>query len=148
MREAPVTALRHPPPWCGEYVGIPFAERGRTREGCDCWGLVRLVLAERWRVRVPSCDLIYRDTEDVEAIATTFATAAARGWRRVSGPYWREGDVALFRVAGRPVHVGLIVGWPWMLHVERGIDAACDRIDGLRWARRLDSVWRHPELIP
>lgn len=29
--------------WWNEYVGLPFADKGRTREGCDCWGLVRLV---------------------------------------------------------------------------------------------------------
>jgi cell wall-associated NlpC family hydrolase len=148
MCERPIVSLMRPPQWVRDYVGIPFAEHGRTREGCDCWGLVRLVLGERWRVWLPSFARDYRDTEETDAIARTIIGEQGKEWRRISGPFFREGDVALFRLAGRPVHVGLIVGWPWMLHIERGIDAACDRIDGLRWARRLDSVWRHPDLIP
>lgn len=43
-----------PPAWCADYIGVPFLERGRDRAGCDCWGLVRLVLAERFGVAVPS----------------------------------------------------------------------------------------------
>lgn len=143
---APVVALRHPPPWVRDYIGLPFAERGRGREGVDCWGLVQLVLRERWRVRVPDYLDAYRATTDAAEIGLTIA-AERRWWRRVSGPFYREGDVALLRIAGVAMHVGLIVGWPWMLHVEAGTDAAVDRLDGLRWSRRLDSVWRHPELV-
>jgi len=35
-------------PWASTYVGIPYRFAGRDRAGCDCWGLVRLVLAERF----------------------------------------------------------------------------------------------------
>lgn len=142
-----VTTLRHPPPWCRDFIGIPWQERGRGREGCDCWGLVRLVLGERYRIRVPDYLDRYDTTLDVAAIGGTIAAERA-AWRRVSGPHFREGDVALLRGRrGVPMHVGLIVGWPWMLHIEAGIDAACERLDGLMWQRRLVSVWRHPELV-
>jgi len=146
--DAPVgiPRLYRPPPWVRPYIGIPFAEHGRTREGCDCWGLVRLVLGERWRIWLPSFSESYRDTDDREAIEALLAEERV-AWRRISGPFFHEGDVVLLRVGGRAMHLGLIVGFPWMLHVERGIDAACDRLDGLRWARAVDSVWRHPEML-
>jgi hypothetical protein len=25
--------------WVKNYIGLPFASIGRTREGCDCYGL-------------------------------------------------------------------------------------------------------------
>jgi cell wall-associated NlpC family hydrolase len=27
------------PAWAADYVGIPFREHGRSRDGADCWGL-------------------------------------------------------------------------------------------------------------
>lgn len=139
--------LHRPPSWTAEYVGIPFAPGGATRQGCDCWGLVRLVFRARWRIVLPGFEQGI-DPADRGAVAAAFAAAPARGWRRIDPSSAREADVALLRVGGAPCHVGLIVGWPWLLHVERGTDAALDRLDGVRWARRLDSVWRHEEMVP
>lgn len=139
--------LARPPAWCGAYVGIPFAPGGASRVGCDCWGLVRLVFRERWRIVLSGCEHGL-DPEDRPAVAAAFAAAPSRGWRRIDPSSAREGDVALLRVGGAPCHVGLIVGWPWLLHAEAGTDAALDRLDGVRWSRRLDGVWRHEAMQP
>lgn len=145
-----VTSLRRPPAWCADYVGIPFLEHGRDRNGCDCWGLVRLVLAERFGIFMPSYADAYRSTKDARTIAATLAEQRS-AWRRVSGPHFREGDVALLEIDGLAMHVGLIVGWPWILHVQGGIDSACDRLDRPHWAngwaQGRHSAWRHPGLV-
>lgn len=138
--------LSRPPGWVADFIGIPFADRGRDEAGCDCWGLVRLVYRQRFRIVLPDHTDLYDATEQVERIEGAIAAHRA-SWRRVSGPFFLDGDVALLRVSGRVAHVGMIIGFPWFLHSSEGAASACDRLDGLRWARRLDSVWRHPAML-
>ncbi len=77
------------PAWAAGYIGIPFRERGRDRAGCDCWGLVRLVLGERFGVAVPSYAGDYESVKDYRRLAelveaqTTNLTAEAQ---RHGGP--------------------------------------------------------------
>ncbi|WP_291299285.1 NlpC/P60 family protein [Elioraea sp.] len=133
------------PAWAAEYVGLPFAECGRDRSGCDCWGLVRLVLAEVFDAEVPSYLGGYAHTADRQAVAATVARALP-DWTPVLGVPERAGDVALFRLMGQPTHVGLVVAPGWMLHVERGTNSALDRLDGMRWASRRIGLYRHWDL--
>jgi len=39
--------------WAGEFVKIPFLINGRSKSGCDCWGLYRLIVLERSGVELP-----------------------------------------------------------------------------------------------
>lgn len=133
------------PAWAAGYVGLPFAECGRDRAGLDCWGLVRLVLAEVFDVTVPSYLGGYADTADRRAIADVIASALPE-WIDVGARPERPGDVVLFRVMGQPMHVGIIVAPGWMLHVERGIDSALDRLGGMRWGSRRIGLYRHEDL--
>ncbi len=40
-----LVAREDPIAWVSGYVGVPWLDRGRTADGADSWGLVRLVLA-------------------------------------------------------------------------------------------------------
>jgi cell wall-associated NlpC family hydrolase len=134
-----------PPAWAAEYVGIPFAERGRSRAGVDCWGLARLLLAERYGVDVPSYVGDYRSPLDRDEVATLITGEIPEAWQAVpSAP--RPGDVALLRVAGRPLHVGVLVAPPWFLHVMEGRETVLERLDSPQWARRVLGVYRHVRL--
>jgi cell wall-associated NlpC family hydrolase len=127
------------------YVGIPFRERGRDRSGCDCWGLVRLVLAERFNLQLPSLDgyASVRDRRHIQGLIEGDLPA----WSEVSGQE-RPGDVVLLAIGGRPLHVGLVVMLGTMLHIERGIDACLERYDRLPWCRRVLGVYRHRVMAP
>lgn len=129
------------PPWVETYVGLPFASRGRDRRGLDCWGLVRLAMAEQLGIELPIY-LTYADAEDRKDAATTIEAALARDWQPVEEGKESLGDVAVFRVAGAPMHVGLVLDRERMLHIHAGIGACVERWRGALWEKRIFGVFR------
>ncbi len=124
-----------------QYIGIPFQARGRDRAGIDCWGLIRLVLEEQFEVRVPSYVDEY-ETIEAEKIGKLVACNLPT-WTEVFDEQIQPGDVALFRVKGQPIHVGLIVSKAYMIHILPGVDACLDKFNGLRWGKRLIGIYRY-----
>ena len=129
------------PDWTAEYIGLPFREHGRDRNGVDCWGLVVLTATERFGIRLPTYVADYASTHDADDIGRL-----VRGqmdlWREVSRGHERPGDVVLMRLLNQPMHVGMVVARGWMLHIEQGIDACLERYDGAKWRRRVMGIYR------
>ncbi len=130
------------PIWLGHYIGLPFKEHGREKDGLDCWGLVRLVLAEQFGFHVPSYSGEYSRTSDSIAISHLIRRESA-DWRAVERGDENLGDVIVMRMRGQPMHVGLVAGDGQMLHVERGVNSALERYTGARWASRIEAVYRY-----
>lgn len=128
------------PEWCAKYVGTPFLEHGRTRSGCDCWGLVRLALYEHFAIGVRDFSDCYCGIEDAETIQA-LCRMEAEAWQRVEDP--RPGDVVLMRIAGIARHVGLVVAPGLMLHTEAGMSAVCEPYTGPVWKNRIEGFYRH-----
>ena len=140
----PLDNRRDPPPWAADYIGIPFVEKGRDRAGCDCWGLVRLVLAERFGLELPSYADEYESLEDLGAIVELIGGAQEGGaWRRIAAEETRAGDLAVLR--GVPVpHIGIVIAPGQMLHTMRGAEASLARLADQAWRRRLEPTRREP----
>ena len=130
------------PAWAADYIGLPFREHGRNRNGTDCWGLVTLIAAERFGVRLPSYVAGYASTRDADDIGRL-----VRGqmdlWRNVPRGQELPGDVVLMRLMNQPMHVGMVVARGWMLHIEQGIDACLELYDGAKWRRRVIGIYRY-----
>lgn len=132
--------------WWASYMAIPFRERGRTRRGCDCRGLLLLVLEEQLGVRVPEPAELYGATDPRNGVALAgFARAQAALWR----PCRVEPFAALsFSVAGLPVHVGVAVDAALFLHTRQGVGvqlaSLTDHEPGeTRWGDRLLGAYRY-----
>jgi cell wall-associated NlpC family hydrolase len=134
------------PAWAADYIGLPFREHGRDRNGTDCWGLVILIAAERFSLRLPSYVAGYASTRDADDIGRL-----VRGqmdlWREVPRGHEQPGDVVLMRLMNQPMHVGVVVARAWMLHIEEGIDACLERYDGAKWRRRVIGIFRWREAV-
>lgn len=145
--------MSQPPDWCAAYVGIPYAEAGRSVEsGLDCWGLLVHVLRSHFGLAVP----LYEDRQwhgrafarELAAFIAQESDAWTCVWRKNSvdpcppADLLRPGDGLLIRMEGNPVHVGVVAAWPWFIHTEVQHDSCIDRIDSLKWGRRIQGVYR------
>lgn len=141
--------------WSRAYLGIPWAAHGRDRSGCDCWGLVRLVYADRG-VALPCLAGAYLDPlehAEVAALLDAEAAADASPWREVDRAAARACDLIILdgpSARGWP-HVGVAIDAGRMLHVAAGGQACLARLDTYPWRARALRVARHrdmPEAAP
>jgi cell wall-associated NlpC family hydrolase len=100
----------------GKYIQIPFKSGGRDFNGCDCYGLVRLVLKEEFGKELPMLSNEYKnanvviDTEKVVKKNLPLLIAKEKGTPD-------EGDVGVFSYRGHTSHVGVYVGRGKVLHI-------------------------------
>ena len=131
-----------------QYIGIPFLDHGRDRDGCDCWGLCKLVYREVLGVDLPDLGDSYSEAYARGEVDETVAATVGQEWNvDVTAQPWRPLDVMIFTRAGVECHVGLYVRPGEMLHVIEGTAAAYERYDTVKWKRRLSRVvrWRDAE---
>lgn len=131
--------------WSAGYVGIPYVDHGRAHDGCDCWGLIRLVLWQEKAIELPS----YNDVSPAELaeIATVVRAEVESGtWLNVAEP--SEFDAAVFRRGRYDSHVGIMVDGRRMLHSDKYAGGArVERVDTGRWTSQCSGYYRHRDLI-
>ena len=140
-----MTGARGPADWPNRFTGVPFADLGRTRAGCDCWGLVRLVYAEVLGIALPSYAGGYVSAEERAGVAALLDAADDSGpWVCVTREGWPIAafDVLVFRRGGLRAHVGVAIDDARMLHIEGEDQAKVVRFLDPRWCSRLDGAWR------
>lgn len=128
--------------WTNDYVSppVPFVNGGRDRSGWDCWGLLRVVYAERFGIELESFQGDYDGAFDEAGIQSLFPQATSE-WIEVGAP--REGDAVWMSVYGQPCHVGVWLEGPQLLHVLNGSGTRIDRIGSQAWQHRIKAYYRH-----
>lgn len=110
------------------YLGIPFKDRGASRDGADCWGLVSVIFRERLGISLP----LYPEVESVRdpAMFRTFVRESkGEQWEEIPAGSEQPYDVVLMRgvveaegrKASRPIHVGCVVQPGRLIHTEQGV---------------------------
>lgn len=130
------------------YVGIPYQLHGTTREGLDCWGLLRLWYRDQYGIELPSFGDRY--SRELDAVERAHIAEVVRGeavkWQAIRQGQEQRGDLVLFRVLGADAHLGIVVDVGCFLHARPGTDSCVERYDSPAWARRLAGIyrWRQP----
>jgi probable lipoprotein NlpC len=134
--------VRH---WSAGFVGLPWKERGRSREGVDCYGLVVLAFRETHGVELAGFDEAYASVGEQAEISALIAGNAER-WPWQQAPSPRPFDVALFRRGRLQTHVGIVVDANRMLHIDQKCEAVIEAFTSGRWRHRLLGFYRHAAL--
>lgn len=135
--------------WSNKYIGIPQMDMGRSEQGCDCWGLVRLVYARELNIPLPDYLGTYVSPEEQAEIAALIDQAEAnpaRPWQAVDHP--APFDVLLFRRGRLRSHIGVAVSPSLMLHMDGTDQARLARFTAPRWSVRFCGAWRYRPLGP
>lgn len=137
----------------GRYAGIPYVDRGRSIDGVDCWGLVRLVYLVEAAIALPDHGEI--SARDLLAIAHAIEREkrdSESAWTRVEeGDVLQPLDLVVMRAPGgkAPIHVGIYGvrdGIGQVLHTEIETDSAWCRFGHPSLAGRVIGFWRHRDL--
>lgn len=133
------------------YLSIPFRDRGLTPAGCDCYGLVRLILSECAGIALPDFLDIAPGAYAVKA-RTIMASANSTAWHQIQAGTEQKFDVVLmrgqFRAEGRmhsrPVHIGLVTRPGELIHTEEGSGVTIVNYRDHHMIRsRVESFWRY-----
>jgi cell wall-associated NlpC family hydrolase len=112
--------------WVKKYIGIPFVSNGRTIEGCDCYGLARLVLHNEYGINLPELSDDYSNALNLAETARLFAEKRpVLAAEKLPGPMERA--VAVITEHGVPAHIGIAAGGGYVLHTGVKTGAVCQR---------------------
>ena len=127
--------------WAKKYVGIPFVSGGRDKTGTDCYGLVRLILADEYGFDLPMLLGDYTNALNVAETKTLFMrNVPILCGRKISGP--EEKAVALMRMCGRLCHIGLYAGDGYIIHSRHKVGAVLERLSSPQLAGCVEGWYR------
>ncbi len=127
--------------WCSKYVGIPFVSGGRDQSGCDCYGLVRLILCNEYNTELPLLIGDYTNAlciQETKALFTQNISILCTD--KIEQP--EEKAVALMKMKGRLCHVGLYAGDGYIIHSRHNLGAVCERLSSPQLAGCVEGWYR------
>ena len=112
--------------WVKKYIGIPFISNGRTRDGCDCYGLVRLVLQNEYGIVLPELSDDYTNALNLKETTRLFTEKLpVLTVEQVAEP--EERAVVIITEHEQPSHIGIVAGNGYILHTGVRTGAVCQR---------------------
>lgn len=138
--------------WVNTYIGIPFVSGGRDINGCDCYGLVRLILSQEYGYTLPLLSSEYTNALNASETGPLFVHhAPLLLGEQITQP--EPAAVLLIRNLGFRCHVALYAGDDYIIHSRRRVGTVCERIENIRmfgtaegWYR-IDPCYRTAESI-
>jgi len=123
--------------WAGRYVGIPYTGKGRDLAGLDCLGLLYLIYKNDLGIDLPDYDNYnHADNKTIEGVFN----AGIDEWMRI--PNAEPGALVMLTIGGLTTHLGICIGDNKFIHCMDGVDCTIDRLDSLRWDKRIEGFYK------
>ena len=127
--------------WAKKYAGIPFVTSGRDMSGCDCYGLVRMILVNEYGFDLPMLLGAYTYALNIAETKRLFMqNVPVLCGEKISEP--EEKAVALMRFGGRLCHVGLYAGDGCIIHSRHNIGVVIERLSSPALAGCVEGWYR------
>ncbi len=110
-----------------DLIGKPFRLHGRGPDAYDCYGLAIEVL-RRYGKTLP--DAYYQDASRENNALVIADYIATHCMPLVDS--WREGDLIVIRVAGKPSHIGVYIGDGMYIHSSRSSGVKIESVTSIR----------------
>ena len=98
-----------------EYFCIPYVNNGRDFNGCDCYGLYKLITKQQDNKNIP--DYQYEDSQDKENGKIYLQGLDSGKWVRCDA---RRGAMVLLRIDGVANHCGYMLNDTQFIHILKG----------------------------
>ena len=127
-----------------KYISIPYENKGRTFNGADCWGLMRLIFLHEYGIQLLSFTNEYEDASEGARIkeVVRYGKSLVKYKEKESPEY---GDLVIFNMRGNPCHVGMYIGNNKVIHVLRGTNSVCERLTSIRLKGRVEGYYEITE---
>lgn len=127
--------------WTNKYIRVPFADKGRAENGCDCWGLARLIYQKELGIVLPKL-LDYRDTLDRSTISNIYAEES-QNWSEISIGAEQPFDLIVLKMMGFPMHVGVVYQKGFMIHCLKDVGTTVVEYNSRLWNKRIVGFYRY-----
>jgi len=112
--------------WVSKYIGIPFVSNGRAMDGCDCYGLIRLVLHNEYGKTLPELSNNYNDALNIAETMKLFSEhRPVLAAEKLIKP--EEKALVVITEQGHPCHIGIVAGNGYILHTGIKTNSICQR---------------------
>ena len=123
------------------YITVPFKEKGRSKNGWDCWGVAYVMYKEFLNINLPLYLDDYVSTSEKDVLGILIEGQLEAMWQEVEKP--APFDIVNIRLQGRPMHIGVYIGENRFIHALEKNGTVIERIDSIIWENRIVGYYRY-----
>ncbi len=129
-----------------KYIGLPYRESGRSIEGVDCFGLIRLIYKEVREIELPGFEEVgYNNKTWHNSKGKDITDNIGSKLLRVNPPYGLYDGIIFYKYIGSRIadHIGMYLGNNKFIHIEENSTSMISRLESTPYEHRIYAALRY-----